>query len=96
MMIHFEKLFTGGEVWGGVTSDLTNLGSCELDIVGELLRAFRLEKDKTRFLGDEVQLLFNPYSGCVFLSDEDYNVAMMNGDLLEDFFSCPECGHGED
>ena len=31
-------------------------------------------------------------SGCVFLVDEDYNVAMMNGDDLEDFITCPNCG----
>ena len=27
-----------------------------------------------------------------FLTDEDFNVAMMSGDTLEQFHSCPECG----
>ena len=25
--------------------------------------------------------------------NEDYQVAMMNGDNLESFYSCPQCGH---
>jgi hypothetical protein len=29
----------------------------------------------------------------VFLSDGDYNVAMMNGDYLEDVLVCSECGN---
>ena len=32
-------------------------------------------------------------SGYVFISDEDYNVAIMNDDTLEDFLICFECGH---
>ncbi len=36
--------------------------------------------------------MMNTHSGCVFLSDEDFNVAMVNGDTLEQFHSCPECG----
>lgn len=36
--------------------------------------------------------MMNSYSGYVFLTDEDFSVAMMNGNTLEQFHSCPECG----
>jgi len=75
------------------TRDLMQFGYRELKLAGELLSALKTEKDKTKFLGDGVAVEFNPKSGHVFLIDEDLNVAMMNGDNLEDFFSCPECGH---
>ena len=39
--------------------------------------------------GEEVKLEFNPNSGNVFLVDEDCNVAMMNGEYLEDWFTSP-------
>ena len=75
------------------TRDFSEMGYRELDMVGDLLKAYKGNNDETRFLGDGVKSEFNPNSGNVFLVDEDYNVAMMNGDKLEDFFSCPECGH---
>lgn len=75
------------------TRDLMQFGNRELKLAGELLSALKTEKDKTRFLSHGVAVEFNPNSGNVFIVDEDYNVAMMNGDTLEDFFSCPECGH---
>jgi DNA-directed RNA polymerase subunit RPC12/RpoP len=36
---------------------------------------------------------FNMNSGNVFLIDEDSNVVMMNGNSIEEFISCPNCGH---
>jgi hypothetical protein len=44
------------------------------------------------FNNDEVHPMFNRNSGNVFLTNSDYQVAMMNGDKLESFYSCPECG----
>ena len=32
-------------------------------------------------------------SGNVFLVDGDYNCAMMNGNKLENWFYCPNCGN---
>lgn len=75
------------------TRDLMAFGYRELSMAGELLSALKTNKDKTKFLSHGVAVEFNPNSGNVFLVDEDYNVAMMNGDTLEDFFTCPECGH---
>ena len=75
------------------TQDMSKFGYRELDMAGDLLKAYKGENDNTRFLGDGVKVEFNPNSGNVFLVDEDYNVAMMNGDKLEDWFYCPVCGH---
>ena len=75
------------------TQDFSKFGYRELAIAGELLSAYKQDKDKTKFLGDGIKIEFNPNSGNVFIVDEDYNVAMMCDDLLEDFFSCPQCGH---
>jgi hypothetical protein len=83
------------------TQDLSKFGYIELHEAGRLLSAFKdKQHDKTRFLSsDGVAVEFNTNSGNVFLVDSNYNVAMMNGDDLEDFFSCPQCGYegfGED
>lgn len=75
------------------TQDLSDYGYRELDMVGDLLKAYKSNHDKTNFLGTGIKHEFNPNSGNVFLVDEDYNVGMMNGEDLEDFFSCPICGH---
>lgn len=77
----------------GNTRDLLDFGYRELDMAGDLLKAFKTVNDDTTYLGSNITIEFNPNSGCVFLVDEDYNVAMMNGHNLEDWFSCPICGH---
>ena len=37
--------------------------------------------------------MMNMYSGNVFLTNSEYQAAMMNDDELETFYSCPTCGH---
>lgn len=32
------------------------------------------------------------HGGYVFLTNSEYQVCMMNGDKLEEWHSCPECG----
>jgi len=76
-----------------VTNDFSDFGYCEKEEARELMSAYGTDKDKTVYLGSGVQVWFNLHSGYVFLSDEDFNSAMMNGDVLEDFINCPECGH---
>ena len=44
-------------------------------------------------LYDGIQLLMNTHSGNVFLCDADYNVCMLNGDKLEMFLTCSNCGN---
>ena len=76
-----------------VTNDLTKFGTIELAEAGKLLSTLKTVRDNTKFLGDGVQVFFNNESGYVFLSDEDYNVAVMSGHDLVDFINCPECGN---
>lgn len=75
------------------TTDLSEYGYSELMELELTLKAWRqygLPKD---FNNDEVVPMFNKNSGYVFLTNSDYEVAMLNGDQLESFYSCPECGH---
>lgn len=75
------------------TQNLADFGKIERDEAAELLSALGSHRDDTRFFGDRgVAVEFNPMSGYVFLVDEDFNVAMMNDNRLEDFHTCPNCG----
>ena len=75
------------------TQNLADFGNVEREEAGILLSTLGTSRDHTQFFGDRgVAVEFNPMSGYVFLVDEDYNVAMMNGDVLEDFITCPNCG----
>jgi len=70
------------------TQDLSQFGYRELGIAGELLTAY----SDNPILGGSIRLKFNARSGNVFLVDEDYRVAMLNDNKLEEFYSCPSCG----
>ncbi len=72
------------------TSDLSNFGFRELKMAAELLTAYCAQTPD--FIGNEAQIMMNTDSGYVFLTDEDFRVAMMNGDKLEQHHTCPECG----
>ena len=74
------------------TTDLRDFGYRELRMAGELLTAYKTTADRSERLGDGVHVVFNRTSGNVFLCDEDYNVAMMNGHVLEDWHDCGYCG----
>jgi hypothetical protein len=75
------------------TQDFADFGQIEREEAGLLLRTFGTNRDDTLFLENDVKVEFNPMSGYVFLVDGDYNCAMMNGDRLENHFSCPNCGN---
>ena len=72
------------------TTDLGDFGFRELKLAAELLAAYC--ESPPDFLTSRIQLMMNTHSGCVFLTDEDFNVAMMNGGSLEQWLFCPECG----
>jgi len=76
-----------------VTSDLSKFGWRERRMAAELLTASCDNGFPDDFAYDEVTIAMNMGSGYVFLTNADYQVAMMNGDKLESFYSCPECGH---
>lgn len=72
------------------TTNLADFGYREIGMAATLLSAYL---DNPNILGDGVQLMFNTHSGSVFLTDEDCNVAMINGEKLEKFYNCSNCGH---
>ena len=71
-----------------VTSDWSDFGHREIEMAKELLSHIK-EIDSY----GKVEVMFNFNSGYVFLCDADYKVWMMNGDKLEQWFTCPICGH---
>jgi hypothetical protein len=74
-----------------VTKDLSGFGYRELDMAADLLIAYA--DCGSDFLGDGVTLNFNPYSGEVFLSDDEYHVGMIDdNDKLREWHYCPYCG----
>jgi len=73
------------------TQDFGKFGYIELAEAGKLLTKYA--NNPNILDGDNISIEFNPRSGNVFLVDEDYNVAMMNGDTLEQWYNCPYCGH---
>jgi hypothetical protein len=73
------------------TTDLSDFGRRELRMAGELLTAYAANPPD--WMGDGVQVMLNRNSGYVFLTDEDCNCAMMNGDDLDAWLSTPYEGH---
>jgi hypothetical protein len=77
-----------------VTKDLNDFGFRERGIASKILSTLNTKKDFTKSLGKlGLEICFNMESGFVFISDQDYNVAIMNDDNLEDFLTCYECGY---
>lgn len=75
------------------TRDFSKFGARERSAAGQLLTALHTGNDKTsRLENTGIAIEFNLNSGMVFLVDEEHNVAVMEGDKLVDFLSCPECG----
>jgi hypothetical protein len=74
-----------------ITIDLSEFGYRELDMAGDLLKAIKdgLPDD---FNDDGLTIMFNTHSGYVFLTNSDYQVAMLTDKKLESFYSCPNCG----
>lgn len=77
-----------------ITTDLSEFGFREKMIIGKLLTAWNEHGLPFDFGNEKVIPMFNKNSGNVFLTNEDYQVAMLVDDgSLESFYSCPECGH---
>lgn len=72
------------------TEDLSQFGYRELAMAGDLLKAYA---ENPIEIGEGLKLMMNTGSGNVFLTSDEYRVLMMNGDKIEQFYSCPECGH---
>jgi len=75
-----------------VTVNLSKFGYRERELAEELLREWRKQGLPDDFEDEEVSLNFNIHSGYVFLSNAEYQVAMMNGEVLESFYTDFETG----
>lgn len=75
------------------TTDLSDFSSDERYDLVQLLNAWRYQGLPSDFYQDEVVPMMNKNSGNVFLTNSEYQVAMMNGNKLEIFHSCSNCGH---
>jgi uncharacterized phage protein gp47/JayE len=75
------------------TTNLADFGSREYGLLEELIRAMNSQGLPQDFYNNEVHPMLNRNSGYVFITNSDCQVAMMNGDRLEIWYSCPNCGH---
>lgn len=73
------------------TTNLAEFGYRELDMAGDLLKAIKngLPVD---FNDNDITVMFNKNSGMVFLTNSDYQVAILNDDELVSFYSTPYGG----
>lgn len=76
-----------------VVTDLAKFGWRELRLARDLLNAMIEDGVPDDFDDEGIQVAFNLESGYVFLTNEQCDVAMLNGDKLESWYWCPECGH---
>jgi len=76
------------------TTNLVDFGYRELKMLQQLLKAMEEQGLPDGFSREGVHAMFNRNSGWVFLTNEDYQTAMLNGDKLEVWHHCPDCGCG--
>lgn len=74
------------------TTDLADFGRGEIQEAINLLNMWMVQGPPEGHYEDEVRVRFNANSGWVFLTNSEYQVAMIHGDKLEEFHSCFECG----
>ena len=75
------------------TTDLSEFGWRERKMAAEILTASCEQGLPEDFEDDAITIMMNRNSGNVFLTNSEFQVAMMNGEKLESFYSCPQCGH---
>jgi hypothetical protein len=74
------------------TTDLTKFGHREREMLIELLQAWNVNGLPEDFEDNQVHPMFNMDSGNVFLTNEDFQVAMINNGKLESFYNSPYNG----
>lgn len=75
------------------TTDLTDFGSRERKMLLNILESWHEHGLPEGFYHEEVRAMMNKNSGYVFLTNSEYQTAMLNGDKLEIWFNCPNFGH---
>jgi len=74
------------------TTNLADFGHREIKMLRDLLDTWLEQGLPTDFDDSGVQAMMNRNSGNVFLTNEEYQVAMLNGDKLESFYNSPYDG----
>lgn len=74
------------------TTDFSKFGYRERKLAEQLLHAWNENGLPEDFLGENVVIMMNTHSGNVFLTNAEFQVAMMNGNQLERFYSDTETG----
>ena len=76
-----------------ITADFSKFGYVDIKLAAQLLKTY-VDKGAD-FLGRGITVNLNTSSGCVFLSDEDYNVGVLDEEhgVIVQFFTCLECGY---
>lgn len=69
------------------TTNLSDFGYRELSMLKDLINAMIEQGLPDNFSDDEVVPMMNQNSGNVFLTNSDYQVAMLNGTDLEMFYT---------
>ena len=72
--------------------ELDGYGYREMVLAGEILTAVANGGLPEEFHSDGLAIEFNPSSGEVFLINDYYQIAMMNGDSLEMYYILPHSG----
>ncbi len=75
------------------TTNLADFCARERGLLIDLLTAWEKHGLPDDFDDDGVHPMFNRNSGCVFLTNSNYDVCMMNGPDLETWHHCGNCGH---
>lgn len=77
------------------TENMADIMACyvERKEVLAIMQAWDKNGLPDNFSDDNVRFAFNRNSGYVFLVNDDYECAMMNGDELEMFYTSPYDGH---
>lgn len=76
-----------------ITTDISDFGFRERALIIELLTAWQTQGLPPDFYEEGVHLMMNKDSVCVFLTNSEFQTAMMNGDRLEMWHYCGNCGH---
>ena len=74
------------------TADFSKFGYRERELAKVLLNAWNEQGLPLYFNNKQVTVMMNTHSGNVFLTNSEYQVAMMNGDQLESFYFDTETG----
>lgn len=75
------------------TTNLADFGSRERGILIDLLTAWEKQGLPDDFYEEDVVPMFNRNSGSVFLTNSEFQAALINGSKLETWHNCFNCGH---